>query len=84
MRVERIAMNSPERCDELRSYSYWLLQVGEGKAPTVAQNIIQIPAHMVGHSEGALKQSVYNNFQENLNNRAYRSKRAIMAGTNKT
>eukprot|EP00957_Ditylum_brightwellii_P000225 17640-Ditylum_brightwellii.AAC.1 len=29
MRVECIAMNNPERRDELRSYSDWLLQVGE-------------------------------------------------------
>eukprot|EP00957_Ditylum_brightwellii_P043484 3296701-Ditylum_brightwellii.AAC.1 len=29
MRVERIAMNNPERRNELRNYSDWLLQVGE-------------------------------------------------------
>lgn len=77
MRVGRLIHEntSPERRQQLENHAEWLLQVGEGTAPAVNRNLIEVPDQMVCSSPEELKNKAFNN-------REYLSKRAIMSCTN--
>ena len=86
MRVEKmININStPERKKQLEDLTKWLLSIGDGTAPTVHNNIIEVPSHMICNNEMELEEQVYNDFNKNDNfkNSQYLHVRAILSSTN--
>ena len=86
MRVERLIRpdSSPSRIKELRDYAAWLLSVGNGTAPTVNNDILEIPSHMVCQYPLEVRNKVYNDFHvnDNYKNPSYLRQRAILSTTN--
>ena len=64
---------SPERRDQLKADSKYLLDIGDGDIESVIlnNNIIEIPSHMVRTSETNLEESVYPQFVDNYTNEAF-------------
>ena len=76
MRVHKYLQSnpSPERAAKLQAYADWLLDLGDGKIPSVVPNvpgIIQIPDQMVCKSQRELEDKVYHNFLDNYQNPHY-------------
>ena len=69
----------PERTDELKEYSKWLLQMGNGTLETKFKDLIEIPSQMVCESTTELESKVFDDFEANSTNRDYLEKRAIMS-----
>jgi hypothetical protein len=87
MRVQRFLQTnpSPEKARRLQEYSDWLLNLGDGKLPSVVPNIpgiIQVPDLMVCKSQRELVDKVCNNFILNYQVPEYLRSRAIMSSTN--
>ena len=82
MRVERLIIRDPTRAQRLKEYGEWLLSVGNGSLPTIFNDIIEIPDHMVRKSCHQLETSVYVDFEQNMFNEKYLSERCIMSSTN--
>ena len=76
MRVHKYLQSNPnpERAAKLQAYADWLLDLGDGKIPSVVPNvpgIIQIPDQMVCKSQRELEDKVYHNFLDNYQNPHY-------------
>ena len=87
MRVERLIKENPtpERTKALRDYSEWLLQIGNGTAPTIdagSHDIVEIPQQMVCLSPEELEAKVYDDFDIHYTDPQYLHKRAILACKN--
>ena len=86
MRVERLLEDTTSQARKLKlmQYADWLLKVGDGTAPTIYHNIIEVPQNMTCDSLHELEDRIYNNFAENYDNAKYLAGRAIMTCTNET
>ena len=84
MRVERLISMNPTVDNRLRlqTYADWLLQIGEGTAPTVNENIIEIPNYMYTSTVESLKSRVFDDFQNQYSNIDYVQSRAILTPLN--
>ena len=71
MRVERLITSNPELSEKLKAYAEWLLNLGDGKLPTIFKDIIEVPEQMVCRDTAELEDKVYDNFQENMENVSY-------------
>jgi hypothetical protein len=60
----------------------WLLSIGEDKAISVYDNIVQLPDNIQQTSVRNLEDSVYNDFLNNYRNPVYLRERAILGATN--
>jgi hypothetical protein len=58
------------------------LDLGNGKLPTILDDIIEVPKQMVCESPEELESRVYNDFERNMTNREYLLQRSIMSSTN--
>ena len=77
---------------EVAAFSKWILDIGEGKIPSVAKDgedepsWITVPHELLLPADddklAAIVQSVYPNFESRYKNPAYLSQRAILAPTN--
>ena len=77
---------STNQIEKLNNHALWLLQVGNGTAPSPIKdsNIMEVPAQMVRQSKEELEEAVYDNFEANYTNPEYLAKRAIMSARNDT
>ena len=86
MTVEKlIHLNStPENKKQLEYDTKWLLSIGDGTAPTVHNNNIEVPSHKICNNEVELEEQVYNDFNKNDNfkNSQNLHRRAILSSTN--
>ena len=84
MRVGRLIQSnsSPERIQQFHDYASWLLKIGNGTAPTIHENIIEVPSSMKCENPEDLKDSVYDDFDQHYNDVAYLRGRAILLPTN--
>ena len=84
MRVERLINSDQERTEHLRSHGEWLLKLGNGTLPTIFNDLIEVPQHMVCKGPEELEDKVYDDFERNMTNREYLAARSIMSSTNDT
>jgi len=85
MRVKNALEQHPNDDDfeeQLRWYEKWLLDLGEGKLPTLGHNIVQIPRSMCVDSKEDVINQVFDNFENNIGDPEYFQSRAIVAATN--
>jgi ATP-dependent DNA helicase PIF1 len=70
----------------LKHYEEWLLKLGEGRLPSVANvdnsSIIEIPSEMCVESMEECVDSVFDDFEVNIGNADYFKSRILLAATN--
>ena len=86
------SVDDPYQQQEVAAFSKWILDIGEGKIPSVAKDgedepsWITVPHELLLPADddklAAIVQSVYPNFESRYKNPAYLSQRAILAPTN--
>ena len=86
------SVDDPYQQQEVAAFSKWILDIGEGKIPSVAKDgedepsWITVPHGLLLPADddrlAAIVQSVYPNFESRYKNPAYLSQRAILAPTN--
>ena len=86
MRVANCLNNDVTSHVRLNRYAEWLLQLGEGRVPTIPNvsytDAIEIPSFLTVDSKDALIQHVYEGLELNFNNGPWMSLRAILTTKN--
>ncbi|XP_066357945.1 uncharacterized protein [Miscanthus floridulus] len=86
------SVDDPYQQQEVAAFSKWILNIGEGKIPSIAKDgedepsWITVPHELLLPADddklAAIVQSVYPNFESRYKNPTYLSQRAILAPTN--
>ena len=61
-----------------------LLDLGNGKLPSILKDIIEVPTQMLCDSPEDIESRVYDDFETNMTNKEYLLQRSIMSSTNDT
>ncbi len=84
MRVEKVISTEPHQAETLMKHKEWLLRLGDGKLPTILDNIIEIPKQMVCDSPEELENKLFDDFERNMINQEYLLQILMISSTNIT